>query len=178
MQREEHQSTNLPEPAAIAELRALVQRAKGGDVAALPRLREILDNYPEVWEHAGDLEKIVVRAWTDLLAGDDPLGLEAVRRKADQLRTDLEGDNPTPIERLLVGGVVSTWLELAHAQLQGATPGSKRAGVANYDLRRSESAQKRHLAAIRTLTTVRALVPRGLLPVNLLRIYDPERKQA
>jgi hypothetical protein len=178
MPPEEEQFTSMPEPAAVAELRALVQRAKAGDVEVLPRLREILDNCPQVWRHAGDLEKIVVRAWSELLAGDDPLGLEVVRRKADQLRADLEGDNPTPIEKLLVGQVVSTWLELSHAQLQSAAPGSKAPAQAGHNLRKAESAQRRYLAAIKTLTTVRALVPRGLLPINQLRVFDPAKQMA
>src|SRR5437879_5194956 len=95
------------QPPVAAELRDQVKRAKAGDVSVLPRLREILDKYPAVWQHAGDLEKVVVRAWVDLLADGDVLSAEAVKRKAEQLRADLEGDSPTPPEKLLVGQVVS-----------------------------------------------------------------------
>ena len=165
-------------PPVVAELRALVQQAKAGDVSILPKLRAILDEHPEIWQHAGDLEKVVVRAWVELLAGGDPLGAEAVRRKADQLRAELEGDSPTPLERLLVGQVVSHWLELSHAQVMAADPGEATPGQAGFRLRRAESAQKRYLAAIKTLTTVRALVPRGLLPANLLKLHDPEKRLA
>jgi hypothetical protein len=166
------------EPAVLTELRELVTKAKAGDASVLPRLREVLDDNPQIWQHTGDLEQVVVRAWTQLLAGDDPLTLEVLRRKAEALRAELEGDSPTPLERLLVGQVVSSWLEMSHAQAQVAAPGSTTLGQASHNLRRAESAQKRYLAAIKTLTTVRALVPRGLVPVNHLRLHDPGSKVA
>ncbi len=93
-------------------------------------------------------------------------------RNAEEKRKALEGDNPTPVERLLVGQVVTTWMEVQYAQLQ-ATAGTAQSPRI---LRRAESAQKRHLAAIRSLTTVRALVPRGLLPAAHLKIFDGEKK--
>jgi hypothetical protein len=166
------------EPAVLPELRELVSQAKAGNASVLPRLRHLLDAHPQIWQHTGDLEQVVVRAWTELLAGPDPLALEALRRKAEQLRADLEGDGATPLERLLVGQVVSSWLEMSHAQVQVAEPGSTTLGQASHNLRRAESAQKRYLAAIKTLTTVRALVPRGLVPVNHLRLHDPGSKVA
>jgi hypothetical protein len=153
-----------------------VVRARAGDASVLPRLGEVLDGHPEVWRHGGDLERAVVRAWAELLGGGDPLSMEAIRRKADELRSQLAGEAPTPLERLLVGLVVSTWLEVQHAQGQAA--GSARASgkAARQDLRRSESAQRRYLAAIRTLTTVRALLPRGLLPVAQLQLCVRDRQ--
>lgn len=165
------------EPAVGAELRSLVQKAQAGDVSVLPRLRQILDTHPEIWQHGGDLEKIVVRGWVDLLSGNDPLSKETVLRKAEQLRADLEGENPAPLEKLLVGVVVSNWLELSHAQLNSAAPGEKLRGQAGYNLKRAESVQRRYVQSMRMLATVRSLLPRGLLPTNHLRAFDPSRKQ-
>lgn len=174
------QSGELPakpsEPPLLAELRALNRRAKQGDASALPRLREILTEHPAIWRHAADLEKVVVREWSELLAGDDPLSREALRLKAEELRAQLEGEQPTPLEQLLVGQVVALHLELAHAQLKttaGSTPGQ-----ATTNLKRAESAQRRYLQAIKTLTTVRALLPAGLLPLQRLRPFDPEQQRA
>jgi len=166
------------EPAVISEVRDLVNKAKHGDASVLPRLRHLLDDNPAIWEFAGDLERIVVRAWCDYLANGDPLTREAVQRKAQQLRTDLEGDHPTPLERLLVGQVVSHWLEMSHAQVAVTDAAGLTHAQAKFNLKRVESAQRRYLAGIRTLTTVRALVPRGLLPANPIRLHDPERKKA
>lgn len=165
-------------PAIIAELRDVVKKAKAGDASVLPRLRQILDHHPVIYEHIGDLEKIVVRAWSELLAGDDPLTREAVNRKADALRADLAGDQPTAIEKLLIGQVVSSWIENSHAQCLSAEPARQSLAQAAFNLKRAESSQKRLLAAIRTLTTVRALVPQGLLPLKTLRIAEPDRETA
>src|SRR5262249_34909262 len=158
------------------ELRGLVQKAKAGDVSVLPRMRAILDGHPEISEMIGDLEKVVVRSWAELLGGDDPLSVEAVRRKAEQLRAELEGEAPTPLERLLVARVLAAWLEMSHAQLKVSDPGASTLGQAGFSLRRAESAQKRYLAVINTLATVRQLLPRGLLPVNHLRLHDPDKQ--
>jgi hypothetical protein len=175
---EQQQSNTVPEPAVAAELRALVQKAKAGDVTALPRMRAILAEHPEIWQTAGDLERVVVRSWAELLGGDDPFSIEAVRRKAEQLRHALEGDDPTALERLLVGQVVSGWLETTYAQIQLAQPGGAALGQAGFDLKRAEQAHKRYLAAMRTLAMVRELLPRGLLPASQVRLHEQHKKLA
>src|SRR5262249_21611261 len=163
------------EPPVVAELRALVARAKKGDASVLPQIRQLLDEHEEITRHVADLEAVVVRAWAVLLAGDDPLSLEAVRERAELLRRDLSGDAPTPLECLLVGQVVACWLELSHAPGAAARAGQKSLGPAGFELKRAESAQKRYLAAIRTLTTVRALLPNGLVPASGPRLFAPDR---
>jgi hypothetical protein len=155
-----------------------VAQAKKGDVNALPRLRVLLDEYPIVWEHVGDLERIIVRAWTEQLAGRDPASFEVVTRKTEQLRAELQGDDPTPIEKLLVGQVVSTWLEMTHAQVMMADAGKLPQNQARFFLQRAESVQRRYLAAVKLLTTVRALLPQGLVPVCKPRLYEPRKKLA
>ena len=86
---ERSESQPAAAPPVLDELRSLVERARRGEAAALPPLRRLLDAHPEVWRRAGDLARHVEAAWVDLLAGDDPLGREAVRRRADQLRREL-----------------------------------------------------------------------------------------
>ena len=166
------------DPSVLAELRALAERARGGDATVLPQMRKILDRHPEIWQFAGDLERSVVRQWTDLLSDGDPLSTETVRRKAEELRAELEGENPAPIERLLVGQIVAHWLEMSHAQLLIANPGKATPSQASHNLKRAESAQRRYLAAIKMLTNVRQHLPRGLLPLNPLRVHEPVEKMA
>jgi hypothetical protein len=45
-------------------------------------------------------------------------------------------------------------------------------------LRRSESAQRRYLAALKTLARLRANVLQGMAPVSALRLHNGERQQA
>ena len=47
------------------------------------------------------------------------------------------------------------WLEMSHAQIQAADPGKVPPPQAAFYLKRAESAQRRYLNAIKTLTEVR-----------------------
>ena len=55
----------------LAELRQLNGEAKRGNADALPRIRELLDSYPQLWQHFGDVTGCVEARWLDLAAGDD-----------------------------------------------------------------------------------------------------------
>jgi hypothetical protein len=166
------------EPGPIGELKSLVARAQQGDVTLLPRIRQILDEHVEIWQRLGDLDRLVVRSWAELLGGANPVAIESIQRQAKQLRTELEGEHPTPLEKLLVANVVAHWLELSHGQLSEADPGSRTGDQLAQRLKRLESAEKRYLAAMKTLATARALLPRGVLPTNPLKLFDPEQKMA
>lgn len=138
----------------------------------------IQDQYPEIAEHVGDLEKILVRTRSEKLAGSDPASFEVLCRKAEKMRTELEGEDPTQIEKLLVGQIVSTWLEMTHAQIMLADAGKQLRTQATYFLHRAESVQRRYLAAMKLLTTVRALLPQGLVPVSKPRLFEPAKRMA
>src|SRR4051794_11835823 len=96
---EEKPFATPPEPPVAVELRALVQQAQGGDPTALPRIRQILDDHPEVWQHLGDLSALAERAWITVLSADHPLAVEAMKRTVQQMRADLVGEHP--LEKLL-----------------------------------------------------------------------------
>lgn len=44
-----------PPPQVLAAIREVVVRAKAGDAAAVPRLREILAEHAAIWRTYGDL---------------------------------------------------------------------------------------------------------------------------
>jgi hypothetical protein len=163
-----------------ATLKALVDKANGGDRAALADLRRFLDGHPEVWQICGDLGRCAERAWLELLAAG-ALGTESVARHVEQLRADLAGPSATPIERLLVDRAVVCYLSLHHAELVSARSGPSPPAQVAIRLKRCESAQRRYLGALRMLALLRATLPRGLVPVSSVRLYgDPqeERKRA
>lgn len=169
-------ATSERDPAIIDELMALVAKAKAGDASVLPRLRAILDGHPEILEHIGGLERSVTRAWAEAFGNGDPLTLEVIQRQAAVMRADLEGEAPTPIERLLIGNVVSTFLEMSYTQVQTAGGAERTATQASILIKGAESASRRHLAAVKTLATVRALMPKGLMPASRLKLFVPESK--
>src|SRR5262245_32203901 len=101
-----------PDADALNEIRAVVARAKKGDTAVLPRLRELLDGHPISWERYGDLAAQAERLWVALAAGHDLYLRECLLRQAAAMRQQLAGADAGPVERLLVERVVMTWLQL------------------------------------------------------------------
>jgi hypothetical protein len=128
-----------------------------------------MDRNPWIWERYGDLAAHAQGAWLQLIAGPNLMLHESVERKAEQMRAELAGPDPSLPERLLVERVVACWLQTqyadaAYAQLKGGTPGQHAAA-----LRRQNSAQQRYLHAIRTLAAVRKLLTPAPSPLQLLR---------
>jgi hypothetical protein len=165
------QNAELP---AVAALRGLVEQAQAGDTTTLARLRQLLDEHPEVLGHFGDLDARVEGAWLGLLAADHPLMVEALKRTAQEMKTDLLGENPTRLERLLVDLVVSGWLETRYAEAQTARPASSGVDQAARRLRHEDSAKRRLQTAVKALRDLRTLVPAVSARSSTPRLYDPE----
>jgi hypothetical protein len=159
-------------------IRELADRAHRGSEQALAHLRRLLDNCPEIWEQVGDLARHAELAWLDLLAGEDRLMHEAVKRQILKVKGDLLGTHPTPMERLLVDQAVACYLAVQHAEMALAAPGSTSPAQAAIRLRRAESSQKRYLAALKTLARLRATVPQGLAPLHPLQLRTGDRQHA
>ena len=98
----------------------LVRMQKGDQQAKVQFVR----NYPSLWseilERAGELGKNTIKALVENLSGDDLLASEGISTKVSRLRGELGGENPTPLEQLLVDRIISCWLQANHADLQVA----------------------------------------------------------
>jgi|SRR5579884_2000273 len=165
----EEQAT--PEP-----LPELVRRAQQGDRTVLPWLRRALDADPELWRRHGDLAAQAQASWIALVAGPDLVLRECLERKMDELRAELAGPSPSPLERLLVERVTicslqAQFSDAAYAQARGpdATP-----AVLRELLHRQDSSQRRYLAAIKQLALVRKLIRPALSPFELASRPVPE----
>ena len=150
----------IPGLPSSPEFKLLVEQANGGDPAALEQLRSVLDNHPQIWQQVGDVarhaELLVIR----LVAGEDELLMQSLRRKLDDLKAQLGGDSPSPLERLAVERITSCWLQLQHidALVAKATPGTVEA---TFLLKRQGQADRAYTAAVKALTTIRQLLPAG-----------------
>jgi hypothetical protein len=153
--------TPRPQPAAEPDLDALLERARRGDPGAVPALRAALDGTPGLWERAGDVAAHAEHAWVALIAGDDELLREAVRRKAAGLRAEVAGPDPSPLEALLAARVVSTWLQVHYAEAASAQARDVPLRVAEFGLKRVESAARRFDRAVAALAAVRRLLGRA-----------------
>jgi histone H3/H4 len=149
----------------LAELRILSEAAEKGDKEARRELRKALrESSPEVVAKASDFAKKGQRILAETISASDPLMEEAICAKLDLMRTEVCGENPTPLEVLLTERVVSSWLlvevleTLMNAQLKrGQDTPRVSPSYLKFIIRWLESAHRRHLAAIRSLAQVRRL---------------------
>jgi hypothetical protein len=76
-------------------------------------------------------------------------------------KPDLESSGPAPPEELLAPEIGVTKLATDFTEAEAAQPVRGSLAATNFRLKQAESAQKHHLAAIKTLTLVRALPGKG-----------------
>jgi hypothetical protein len=148
----------------IADLRAALGQVRLGDRGTLPRLRELAEDTPELWERFGDIAARAEAAWIELAAGDNPDARAAVARAVADLKADLAGPDPAPVERLLVDRVAACWLQAGYADAAAAQAGDVGLKQAEFLVRRQNAAQCRYLAAVAALATYRRLTAAGPRP--------------
>lgn len=160
-----------------SELQDLLMKANAGDRQAVAKLRACLEASPDVYQRAGDLAAHAENAWITLVGGGGWLATEAIKRNLSTLKSELAGERPTRLESLLVDQVALCWLATQHASMDAAQP-SNGAVQAALQLKRSESALRRFMLATKTLTTLRALTPHGMMPLDRLKIHQPYVERA
>jgi hypothetical protein len=150
------------------EILALTDRAQKGDQTALPDLRELLKEPAYVNALGGDLAKQAQLTLINKFSGKNLLYKESLTRKLDLMRDELAGKSPMPLESLLIDRIITCWLHLHHLEVIYAGKESMSLELGSYYQRSISSAQKRYLAAIKTLALVRKMaVP--VLQVNIAR---------
>jgi hypothetical protein len=130
-------------------------------------VREIFRDPAAVERLGGNLawqaEYSLVRA----ALGEDLVAREALTRKLELLRAELNGPASTPLERLLVDRVVACWLQLHHADIVLAQrEGKLTLAQGEYFQRTRDRAHKRYLSSIKALSLVRKMA----VPVLQLNI--------
>lgn len=142
---------------AAVQVNTLLPAANAGDQNAITELRQVLDQHPELWNSIGDLGKQAELALVEAAVGNSTFAKTAVLRKLDNLRAELLADSTSPIERLLADRVAVTWLALAIAE--GVYYRSLADGLDQHEdewqQKRVERAQRRHVAAVKSLAQVR-----------------------
>ena len=161
-------TVELPEETKqrLEELRALSKAAEEGDKGARRELRRaLLESSPEVIARASDVGRKSQHMLIVTAAGGDLLTEYALSGRLDMMRADLAGENPTPLEVLLVERIVSAWMlhelleVLNSAQLWQGTSGARRMSHSflKFYIHWQEQAHRQLLSAIKTLAQVRKL---------------------
>lgn len=151
-------------------IRDLVRRAEAGDASTLPAIRELLAQPGAVAGLGGDLARRAQESLITAYAGDNLLAREAIATRLEELRTELAGPSPTPVERLLAERAAVCWLHVY--QLEVLSAGKLRqgmgAGLAEHFQKTLDRAHKRYLSALKALADVRRLAGPAV-QVNIAR---------
>jgi hypothetical protein len=145
----------------LARLQARRRRGGARDEDALPEIRKLLGESPELAWCLVDFARVAEQSLVEKgLREDQPSVKVALRHQLQAMRAELAGENPSPLQRLLAERLVATWLEVQIFQTL-YFQGEDRLSVAQgeYHQRRLDRADRRHLSAIRTLAQVRKLGP-------------------
>jgi hypothetical protein len=161
-EKRRHESTILESAAAVKELKDLIVRVRDGDEGAVPRMREIFCQAPELARRFVDpaiqAERSIIESFA---VGDGGLMVqEALPHTLKALRVELGGVSPSPLERLLVERIVATWLQLHYFEtLYAQNMDDLIISQGEYHQKRIDRAHRRHLSAIKTLTQIRKMGP-------------------
>jgi hypothetical protein len=160
-QKKRHESPALERAAALKELKALIVRVRDGDEGAVPRLREILREAPELARRFVDPAIQTQRSMIETYAGgDSPVVRETLPHTLEALRVELGGGYPSPLERLLVERIAATWLQLHYFETLYAQNISNLTIVqSEFHQKRIDRAHRRHLSAVKTLAQIRKMGP-------------------
>ena len=136
----------------------LVQRVNAGDMKALTELRAILDRCPGIWQQVGDLASHAELSLMRLVAGENRLLMESLRRKVDAMKSELSRPGASALEVLAVQRIVACWLQVQHLDTVSFAPDLSVA-QGKYWGQRQDQAHRRYLSAVKQLTTLRQLLP-------------------
>ncbi|HEY1191987.1 MAG TPA: hypothetical protein VGE74_30435 [Gemmata sp.] len=164
----------------LDKVKEIIGRARRGDAAVVPLLRELMDRHPALWQQYGDLAADVERAWIALAGGTDLLVRESRALYAAKLRGELARPSAQPVERLLVERAVATWLQLQYFSGIEAADLDQRASpkLLEYRGRRQAQAQRMHEKALAALLVVQKLFPApAVLPPPVATSTPTEAEQ-
>ncbi len=146
----------------VGRLRELVKMAEKGTKKAIPEIRKILEESPELAWRYMTLAKLAERLFINKMSKDKDLAAkELMEYQLAAMREEIAGENPSPLERLLVERVVATWLQIQLFESIYASSLYQNMTIAqgNYYQKRLDQTYRRHLSAIRTLAQIRKLAP-------------------
>ena len=144
-----------------------MRRAGEEGNAVLPEVRAFLDIHPDVWRRFGDLAMSAKLALIDRAIGGQPAIKEATLRRANELETELAGNDPSPLEKVLASHVAVAWLAAAEAETTAVNGRSMPVGHAEFLDRRRDRAGKRLESAAKTLAIVRKLLLPAPAPIEI-----------
>ena len=152
----------------IAELREHITRAHDGDEDAIATVEKSLELIPSIARKWGNLNLWVERGFLERATGGTPVEKKSVTLTLKQMREELAGPNPSPLELLGAERVASCWLQLHYGELiYEQNLGKMTLEQDNYYQRRLDRLHRRYLSAMRSLAQVRKLLKPKVAQINI-----------
>jgi hypothetical protein len=151
------------------EIDEIIKRSDAGDRGCLPDVRNLLADPvdgPNFRECVGSSVQWLLSTLIKKSAGKSVLGGEAIEQQLGRIRSELEGPNPTPIERLLAERASLCWFIVYWHENVYFNADGWSINQADLQDRKIDKAHARFLSAVRTLAQVRKLA----LPMLQLNI--------
>ena len=152
----------------IEELKGHIVRAHDGDEEAIALMESSLEQIPSIARKFGSLNLLVDQGFTERATGHDPVKKKSLTLTLKQMREELAGSNPSPLETLGAERVVSCWLQLHYAELLYECNLPKMVLTEDdYYQRRLDRLHRRYLSAMRSLAQVRKLLKPKVAQINI-----------
>ena len=166
-------AVTTPSDPMIDELKDLVTRADAGDTVVLPQLRSFLDAHPEVITHCGEVATVAREIWLSLCTNNNPLLVEATRRKMVAWKASIAGPAPSPLEELMVEQIMACWLQAHYAEVMYAQAIEIKASepIVREKGRQQEMAQARLAESLQQLAELQRFLPESTS--DTVRLHCP-----
>ena len=151
---------------AVEKLGDLLRLAEKDQENALPKIRQILGEHPDLAQRFLYLGHMSEEILLGKMTGEDLATGELFRSQLNAMREEIAGENPSPLERLLAERIVATWLQIQLFEglyARGMSKGSMPIARDGYHQKRLDHAYRRHLSAIRALAQIRKLLKGGTI---------------
>lgn len=141
-------------------LRDVIERAQDGDKSVLLALQRVLKEEPKISSIFVDLASSLESSLVKRMANGDLMVEECMPHNLKEMKKELAGDDPLPLEKLLVERIAVCWLELQYFEiLYAQNMGSFSIVQSEHHQKRLDRAHKRYLSSIRTLAQIRKMGP-------------------
>jgi hypothetical protein len=153
---------------ALEDLRALINKGQDGDPEALAKMDTALEQIPSLVRKFGNLNIMVEEGFVERTASNSPFRQKALRLNLEDMREDLAGANPSPLERLGAERIASCWLQLHYAELlYNQQLPELTLEQDEFHQKRLDRLHRRYLSSMRSLAQVRKLLKPKVAQINV-----------
>jgi hypothetical protein len=144
----------------VEKLHDLLRLAQQGEEDAVPEIRQILNEHPDLAWRFVDVAHIAEDALIEEMTKEGDLAAkELIRYQLEAMREEVAGKNSSALERLLSERVLVTWLEVQFFEaLYAKNMRNLTLAQEEHHQKRLDRAHGRHLSAIRALAQMRKLL--------------------